>query len=218
MKKLFLALAFLGVTASAQAAAPFTFYVNSPKAGDPIRMTVNRSDSSSQASVILSTKDNTAKVNVDYDFSSVLVTFAPQQVAATILIPTHVTTVSYGQTLKVGLIVSVGSTAVASGLASIIEPATAPPPPTSWVNGPVQLGGYVWTKTNQPQGCCNGLVMKVVAGPIISGDADPNKQQRMWQLQFYSDVTHNFPVDDQYDVNFKSWWPESDIQGLTPAT
>jgi hypothetical protein len=121
MRKLLLIASALVLATSANA-APYTLYASSPPAGQPIRMTVNRSDTSKADSVILSTKDNTAKVNTDYDFTSVLVNFAPQQVSATILIPTHVTTTAYGQTLKVGLVVSSGSTPVASMLASIIEP------------------------------------------------------------------------------------------------
>lgn len=121
--------------------APFTVYSNTPQAGQPLRMTVNRADSSAAASVILSTKDNTALVNVDYDFSSVLVTFAQQQVSATIVIPTHVNATKSGQTLKVGLVVSDGATPVASMLASIVEPTL------QWVSAPLADGGYARCKT-----------------------------------------------------------------------
>jgi hypothetical protein len=100
-------------------------------------------------------------------------------------------------------------------------PAPPPPPPSvitgRWLTAPLAVGSYAWTASNQPQGCCAGLVFRIVGGPIISNDANPDTRQQMWQLQPVWDCCGNFPFDDAYEAGLQSWWPEKDILGLAVA-
>lgn len=224
-KRLIVCLATLLASSPALAAAPYTMYASAPQAGQPIRLTVNRADTSADATVILSTKDNTALVNADYQFSSVMVTFAKQQVSATILIPTYVDPAKYGQTLKVGLIASVGSTAVASMLTSIVQPA-APPGGTvstpggivtSWVDAPLTVGGYACNalQENTPNvGPCGSSIVYRITGTTQSADTP---SVTLYTAVYAQDASGNFPASDTYARDFVGYWPAAALHGIAPA-
>ena len=100
-----------------------------------------------------------------------------------------------------------------------IQPLPTPGPGTKWAvsTAPIGLGSFVFTKPNQPQGCCNGLIQQVVGTPVLSGDADPAKRQPLWLLQPYADPTGNFPfTSSSYEATLQLSWPESDLQAVIP--
>jgi hypothetical protein len=208
MKRLILAAAALLLPVSAQAAT-YSLYGSSPPAGQPIRFTVNRSDVSTDATVVLSTKDNTALVNTDYQFSSVMVSFAKQQISATILIPTYVNVTKAGQTLKVGLIVSQNGTAVASMLASIVEPSA--PPQTAWVAAPITELGYVRCKN--ANGCADQAKFGEVRTYAWNGiDAYNNIIGAYWPIDHCPKIT-KAPADWYLGIE----GPISDWEGVARA-
>lgn len=97
-------------------------------------------------------------------------------------------------------------------------PTPVPVPTGNWVSAPLAIDGYACNKlqanTTNIGSCGSGVVMKVLAGPVMSKDVIPVP---MWLLQFYSDRSGQFPANDLSDAGLQSWFSESALQGIAPA-
>lgn len=190
-----------------------------------VNITIHKSaKASSYSQLIVTTADATAKAGTDYSPVRYVLTFGNNTLTQTIGIPILSQPGYQGdRTFTVLMTVKRFATlngAVAPVLIKESEAPPAPPPPPPppeptgrWAPAPLAVGGYAWHITQGP--CCNGTIVKIVG--VVYDEEPAYRGKPLWQTQFYSDVSGNFPVDSAYERNVISYFNSEDLQGLAPA-
>lgn len=165
----------VGYTAKCAASLTWTLNGWTSKAGIHEQFVIIRSSSVGAALITFATGDGTAKAGPDYDATKVNVPFAAGQASQMVAVGTHVNPAAAGQTQTFYGMISDAGRSVSTAVATILQPAAAPPPPPPPVPAPppplppmpLAAGGNAKAltacqATNRPEGAIAGQTYKLV--------------------------------------------------------
>jgi hypothetical protein len=187
-------------------------------AGKPETFTITRVGGNGPATVTFRTTDGTAVAPTDYTAAAQTISWRNGQTTLAITVPTFINMAKAGTNIAfTATISSASGTNSASGLIMEPPPPPSPPPPliTSWVPGPLTVGGYAFVPdvVGSPPvttPCCNGLIVRVVAH-TMSADVVPVP---IWWVSYYTDTRGEVANPDQFRAMVGE---QNNLQGVVPG-